>query len=382
MAFCLNTNAAYVDFNRLVHDRFFVDKSAIIEKISMRINTTNRYICITKPRRFGKTSVLNMLGAYYGKAYDAKELFHGLEISKKTSFMVHLNQYNVITLCLNKLPDRHNAYEDYINYIQNCIKQDIEAAYPSISGKDFRSVADMLSATEDEFIFVVDEWDYIFRHKLYLERQGDFLEFLRNLLKDRLYVALAYMTGILPISQYNTSSSLNMFVEYTMLRNLLFEPYFGFTENEVELLCEKQTALKMNEIREWYNGYQMKNGERLYNPLSIVYALKNGTCQSYWARTGKEDEVSFFLKYNISGVLDDIIKMLGSASVWIDIEKEFTAGQKPPKNREETYFAMIIYGLLSYSDGELRIPNKELMIEFQKALKNDEFGYVAQLVRN
>lgn len=167
-----------------------------------------------------------------------------------------------------------------------------------------------------------------------------------------------------------------------MLKDPFFETYFGFTEEEVEMLCEKQTALKMEDIREWYNGYQTRDGQRLYNPRSVVCALEDETCQSYWTRTGKMDEVLFFLKYNIGEVRDDVVKMVNDTPVSIDIEEEYAAGQGQPQNREEIYAAMIIYGLLSYSDGELRIPNKELMIEFQKALKDDEFGYIAQLVRN
>ncbi len=382
MAFCLNTNSALILYRDLVNSEYFVDKSAIIEHISKRIRTSTKYVCVTKPRRFGKTSVLNMLGAYYCKAYDARELFEGLEISKNPSFAVHLNQYNVISLCLNQLPDKNDSYEDYINYIKNCIKQDIEAAYPALNGKDFGSVADMLTATGDEFIFIIDEWDYIFSHEIYPEHQGDFLEFLRNLLKDKAYVALVYMTGVLPIKKYSTGSALNMFKEYTMLKDPFFETYFGFTEEEVEMLCEKQTALKMEDIREWYNGYQTRDGQRLYNPRSVVCALEDETCQSYWTRTGKMDEVLFFLKYNIGEVRDDVVKMVNDTPVSVDIEEEYAAGQGQPQNREEIYAAMIIYGLLSYSDGELRIPNKELMIEFQKALKDDEFGYIAQLVRN
>ena len=138
----------------------------------------------------------------------------------------------------------------------------------------------------------------------------------------------------------------------------------------------------MDEIREWYNGYQTKDGSRLYNPRSVVCALEDSACQSYWTRTGKMDEVLFFLKYNIAEVRDDVVKMVNGNSIGIDIEEEYSAGQNPPGSREDIYSAMIIYGLLSYSDGEVRIPNKELMIEFQKALKDDDFGYVAELVRN
>lgn len=382
MAVCLNTESAYRFFDILVHDQFFVDKTGMIEIMNTRINAMNRYICITKPRRFGKTSVLNMLGAYYGRAYDSSGLFEGLNISKSASYGVHLNRYQVIQLSLHHLPDSGSAYEDYISLIKDSIADDIREAYPHLQNKKFRSITELLAATKDQFIFMIDEWDYIFSHGLYQEHQSDYLEFLRNLLKDQPYVALAYMTGVLPVKKYSTGSALNMFKEYTMLRDPFFEAYFGFTEQEVQALCEKQSALTMEEIRDWYNGYQMKNGERLYNPRSVVCALEDGVCQSYWTRTGKMDEVLFFLKYNIGEVRDDAVKMVNEISVRLDIEEEYCAGQESPKYREEIYSAMIVYGLLSYHDGSLKIPNKELMLEFQKALRDDDFGCVAELVRN
>lgn len=378
----LNTNAPYKDFQMLSSERFFVDKSGIIETVSQRIHTKNRYLCVTKPRRFGKTSVLNMLGAYYGKEYDAKEIFGRLNISKSNEYEKHLNQYNVISITLNSLPESGNSYEDYIALIRGTLKDDIEEAYPKLKEKKFRKLNDLLAATGEEFIFIIDEWDYIFSHDLYRENQGDFLEFLRDLLKDKPYVALAYMTGVLPIKKYSTGSALNMFREYTMLNDHCFEEYFGFTQAEVEMLCGKQSKLTLSEISEWCNGYMAKNGERLYNPCSVVCALEDGVCQSYWTRTGKMDEVLFFLKYNIGEVRDDVVKMVNYMPVRIEILKEYTAGQGNLGSREEIYAVMIIYGLLSYHDGELDIPNKELMLEFQKAIRDDDFGYVAELVKN
>lgn len=148
------------------------------------------------------------------------------------------------------------------------------------------------------------------------------------------------------------------------------------------MLCEKQSTLTLAEISEWYDGYQMRNGGRLYNPRSVICALEDGACQSYWTTTGKMDEVLFFLKYNIGEVREDVVKMVNHIPIWLEIRKEYTAGQGKPVSRKEIYAAMIIYGLLSYSDGELRIPNKELMLEFENALEDDEFGYVAKLVQN
>lgn len=382
MAVCLNTASALVLYEELVNSEYFVDKSDMIEKMNKRIRTNTKNVCITKPRRFGKTSILNMLGAYYGKAYGSKELFDNLKISKSDTYMSHLNKYNVISLNLNDLPDEGSTYEDYINLIRGSITDDIREAYPELKDKKFRRISDLLSATGEQFIFIIDEWDYIFSHGLFCEHHSEFLEFLRNLLKDRPYVALTYMTGVLPIKKYSTGSALNMFKEYTMLKDPFFEEYFGFTEREVETLCERQSALTMDEIRDWYNGYQTRSGERLYNPRSVVCALEDATCQSYWTRTGRMDEVLFFLKYNIGEVRDDVIQMVNDTPVRISINEEYSAGQESPKDREEIYSAMIIYGLLSYHDGSIRIPNKELMLEFQKALKDDDFGYVAELVRN
>ena len=382
MAVCLNTKSALILYEELVNSPYFVDKSALIENLNKRIRTNMKYVCITKPRRFGKTSVLNMLEAYYCKAYDTAALFGGLNIRRSETYAAHLNRYNVIHLCLNRLSDKGSAYEDYIGLIRTSIRRDILEAYPELENKEFDSIADLLAATDDQFIFMIDEWDYIFSHELFTEHHGEFLEFLRNLLKDQPYVALAYMTGVLPIKKYSSGSALNMFKEYTMLKDPFFEEYFGFTESEVRALCEKQSALTMDEINDWYNGYQTRNGARLYNPRSVVCALEDATCQSYWTRTGRMDEVLFFLKYNIGEVRDDVVKMVNDTPVRIDIKKEYSAGQESPANRKDIYAAMVIYGLLSYYDGELRIPNKELMMEFEGALEDDDFGYVAELVRN
>ncbi|MDE7311835.1 MAG: ATP-binding protein [Eubacterium sp.] len=382
MAVYLNTDAAYKDFRMLRRDKYFVDKSGMIEKVNERILTKNRYLCITKPRRFGKTSVLNMLGAYYGKAYASEELFKGLDIAGSGQYAVHLNQYSLIHMNMNRLPEDGDTYADYLALIRETLRDDLLEAYPGLKQKNFRKLSDLLAAAGEEFVFLIDEWDYIFSHDMYQENQSDYLEFFRELLKDKPYVALAYMTGVLPMKKYSMGSALNMFDEYTMLNDSVFDSYFGFTQKEAEQLCSRQAVVKKQELEEWYNGYLTGSGNKIYNPRSVVLALMNGTCQSYWTRTGRMDEVLFFLKYNIAQVRDDIVKMVNHMPVFADIKKEYTAGQQSPANRKEIYAAMIIYGFLSYYEGELRIPDKELMIEFENALEDDDFGDVAELVRN
>ncbi|MGL5067766.1 MAG: AAA family ATPase [Sarcina sp.] len=363
----------------MLREKYYVDKSNIIEKVNDRIDTTSGYICVTRPRRFGKTSVVDMLGAYYGKE-DTSNIFSGLSISTKNLYSENLNKYNIVRINFNQLSDEVDSYKDYIGRVQKLLSDDLYEAYPSLQGKKFLSVTDMLRATGDRFIFLIDEWDYIFNNNLFVENQNDYLEFSRNLLKDRPYVILAYMTGVLPIKKYSSGSALNMFDEFTFLKDRIFEESFGFTEKEVQGLCNKASGVSFEEISEWYNGYLTARGSKIYNPRSVVKALQNKYCESYWTNTGAMDEVGEYLKYNILEIRDDVIKMISGEEIEIDIDEEFRAGREAPKTREEIYSAMIVLGFLAYHDGYLKIPNKELMLEFEKAIKDESFGGLAKLI--
>ena len=382
MAIYLNTNTALKNYKKLINSQYFIDKSMIIDKLNKLIDTSDCYVCITKPRRFGKSSIINMLGAYYTKGYNSKDIFDKLNISKSKSYLENLNKYNVINISLSKISEKGTSYADYINMIKVSIINDIKESYPQIDVEKYFSIGDILSTTGEQFIFIIDEWDYIFSHDLFKENQQDFLEFLRNILKDKPYVALCYMTGVLPIKKYSEGSALNMFREYTMLNDRVYSYYFGFTEKEVKCLCARNKEMSFDEITQWYNGYLDCFGNSLYNPRSVVCALEDNYCQSYWTNTGRMDEVLYYLKYNIAEVRDDVIEMVSGNVVDIFIDEEFRAGQEAPKTREEIYSAMIVYGFLSYYDGTIRIPNKELMKEFEKALKDESFGEVMRIVKN
>ena len=243
MAIYLNTNTALKNYKKLINSQYFIDKSMIIDKLNKLIDTSDCYVCITKPRRFGKSSIINMLGAYYTKGYNSKDIFDKLNISKSKSYLENLNKYNVINISLSKISEKGTSYADYINMIKVSIINDIKESYPQIDVEKYFSIGDILSTTGEQFIFIIDEWDYIFSHDLFKENQQDFLEFLRNLLKDKPYVALCYMTGVLPIKKYSEGSALNMFDEYTMINDGVYDNYFGFTEDEVKYLCDKQNVL-------------------------------------------------------------------------------------------------------------------------------------------
>lgn len=254
MAIYLNTNKSLGNYKRLLNTDYFVDKSNMIEKTNKIINTANCYICITRPRRFGKSSVADMLGSYYSKGIDSKYIFDALNISKSNSYEDHLNKYNVISISFNKIPEIGRSFDTYMDMIKTSLINDIEEAFPKIDSKKYFTISDMLSDTGEKFIFIFDEWDYIFTNNLFVENQNDFLEFLRNLLKDQPYVALAYMTGVLPIKKYSSGSALNMFDEFTFLKDRTFGEYFAFTEDEVIELCNKNKNISFKELESWYNG--------------------------------------------------------------------------------------------------------------------------------
>lgn len=246
--------------------------------------------------------------------------------------------------------------------------------FPKANIDEKYTIWEVFSQLDEKFIFIFDEWDYIFNANIFEEDQDKFLEFLMKLLKDKPYVALAYMTGILPIKKYSSGSSLNMFDEFTILNDMIYGEYFGFTEEEVKMLCDKQSSISFDEISSWYNGYLSEEGTRIYNPRSVIKALKNKKCKSYWTNTGAMDEVEEYLKYNILEIRDEVIEMVSGEEIDIFIDEEFRAGQGTPKTKEEIYSAMIVLGFLSYHDGYLKIPNKELMKEFEKALSDESFG--------
>lgn len=377
----INSNISYENFNELLNNEYLVDKTNILNLLNKNINTKQKYVCITRPRRFGKTSIIDMLGSYYGKNNDTKEIFDKLNISKCSSYEKHLNKYNIIRIDFSKLPKESCSYKDYIEHIKSNLSVDLESIYNEIDFEKYNSFYDKLLLTNDKFIFIFDEWDFIFNANIFIENHNDFLDFLRHLLKDQPYVSLCYMTGILPIKKHSSGSALNMFDEFTILNDGIYDKYFGFTEKEVINLCDKQNKLTINDIKNWYNGYFTEDGYKVYNPRSVVKSLEFGKCRSYWTNTGKMDEVLEYLKLNILEVRDDVVKMVNGENIMVNIREEFRAGQKTPKTRVEIYSAMIVFGFLSYHEGLIKIPNKELMLEFEKALSDESFDEVADVIK-
>jgi len=393
MGMYLNSIAPYAKYKALASSTYFVDKTALINELNSVFGEEPQYICITRPRRFGKTVMANMIGAFFCKRVDSSSVFNKLMIAKSEDYKKHLNKYDVIYIDLSEVPEKCNCYEQYITRIIKGLKSDLIEAYPELNLNTDKAVWDILSeifekTSGQKFVFVLDEWDALFHMPFIKDKdKGAYLLFLKALLKSKAYVEFTYMTGILPIAKYSGGSELNMFAEYSMTTMELYSEYFGFTDDEVDTIYKKyikkieETKVTREGLKLWYDGYQTASGKRMYNPRSVVFALKNNQLSNYWTSSGPYDEIFYYIQNNIADVRDDLAFMISGEAIPAHIQ-EYAATSMELKTKDEIYSAMVVYGLLTYGNGMVSIPNKELMDNFAVLLKKEEsLGYVYRLAK-
>lgn len=392
----LNSITPYTLYKSESLSPYFVDKTLMLRELFPYVSAGNRHICITRPRRFGKTIMANMISSFFQKASDSSDVFDSLAISQVDDYRRYKNQYNVIRIDFSKMPRNCDSYTQYIERIEALLIEDVKEAFPQVKINEADAVGDILESVfvqcGEKFVFVLDEWDFIFHRDFINEIDKEkYVAFLSNLLKDRPYVVLSYMTGILPIAKYSSGSELNMFAEFTMVNSPMFGEYFGFTDDEVDDLyrryiveCDRQhkeKSVTRKGLRDWYNGYYTKSGERVYNPRSVVFALQFNNLANYWTSSGPYDEIYYYIRNNISDVRDDLALMISGESVTAKIQ-EYAATSMNLSTRDEIYSAMVVYGFLSYLNGKVCIPNRELMEKFDELLvKNESLGYVYRLAK-
>ncbi|WP_049945603.1 AAA family ATPase [Candidatus Stoquefichus massiliensis] len=376
----LNTGNSSIEFKQTIDNPNYVDKSMLINGISHNIRIRdNKYICITRPRRFGKTINANMLAAYYTKGYDSHELFDDLKVAKTENYEKHMNKYNVIYIDFSILPDPCDSYQQYISWIKSALINDLQVMY-YIDHIDNAPISHTLIQTNDSFIFVLDEWDSIFYKDFMSEKDKmNYLQFLKGLLKDQAYVDLVYMTGVLPIAKYSSGSELNMFDEFNFMNDNIYDQYFGFTEEEVKKLCQIHSKPTYEELQYWYNGYYLSNGNHLFNPRSVNKALMRGICQNYWTETGPMNEIADCIEHNVDEVREDIVNLVAGNAIEVQLDG-YSVTQLQLDTRDEILSAMVVFGFLSYYDGYLTIPNYELMQKYNRVLSRESMGGVKKIV--
>ncbi len=379
--FYLNIQKPIALFTDIINDDIYVDKSLLIEKVSSCLaKQSKKFICITRPRRFGKTYNATMLASYYMKGYDTKSLFDGLNISQCDDYLVHLNQYNVIYIDFSIMSNQCHCYNDYINVITKNIISDIKSQY-DVHLSPEHPLSQYFEQTHDRFIFVLDEWDSIFYKDFMSEKDRiNYIEFLKDLIKDEPYVILAYMTGILPIVKYSSGSSLNNFNEYNFINDRKYSEFFGFTEEEVKSLCNQYTDLEYDELEYWYDGYYTCDNKKIFNPRSVLSAIDNHFCGYYWTSTGPMSEITDCIEDNVDDVRDDIVQLVASNPVEVEL-LEYLEKDDNLDVRDEILSSMVVFGFLTYHDGYLYIPNHELMLKFEKILSRKDMGGYNEIVK-
>ncbi|MCI5510223.1 MAG: ATP-binding protein [Eubacterium sp.] len=373
-------------FQKGLNSQIYVDKSELIAYTNKVLESEQQYVCVSRPRRFGKSMAANMLAAYYGRGADSKEEFKKLKIGKDDSFSVHLNQYNVIFLNMQDFLSENHDVGSMRHSIEKNILWDLLEAYPDIRYYDsenlIRTLSDIYNAVDIPFIFIIDEWDCIFREKKEdKEEQKIYLDFLRNLLKDKQYVALAYMTGILPIKKYGTHSALNMFDEFSMTNPKQLAEFVGFTESEVKELC-CQYGMDFEETKRWYDGYRFENLEHVYSPRSVVSAMLSRSFDSYWNQTETFEALRDYIALNYAGLKDTVIELLAGSSKKINTSK-FTNDMTTFKSADDVLTLLIHLGYLGYdyTAQEVFIPNSEVASEFYNAVEDTGWETVVRALQ-
>ena len=373
-------NPENVDFQEVLNSKIYVDKSELIQYTNSVLRTTQKYICVSRPRRFGKSMAANMLTAYYSRGCDSRKLFQGLKIATHPDFEKHLNQYNVIHLNMRDYLTESENMKQLIQFVEDDLLDELQQEFSDLRMPRRKTLVKVLEQAFAQykipFVFIIDEWDCIFRvHKSDAASQKDYLDFLRNLLKDKSYIALAYMTGILPIKKYGEHSAINVFYEYSMTDASPIEEFTGFTEQEVRQLCE-QYNMSFSETKKWYDGYCV-DGVSIYNPKSVVEAMLRGKFSNYWTQTETYEALKIYIQSNEFGVQDVILKLLAGEKEKIDTTT-FSNDMVTFATKDDVLTLLVHLGYLTYDaeTKEIWIPNDEVMEQFISTVKVMGWGSV------
>ena len=388
-------NPGCMKFQQVLNSEIYIDKTGMISYINTIINTEQRFVCVSRPRRFGKTIAANMLAAYYGKG-ESRQMFADRKIAEYENWDKYLNHFDVVRVVMTDFIKEGKDVNESLLNMQKLVVRDIKKQYPDVDYYDtdnlIQSMSDVYEETGNQFVIIIDEWDAVFRTcKEDKDGQKLYLDFLRDWLKDQENVALAYMTGILPIKKYGQHSALNMFDEYSIITPMQLAPYTGFTAEEVKTLCDKYN-MNYKDIERWYDGYavnteipvEMRNKYRMgeyddveisiYSPLSVVKAISTGIIQNYWNKTETYVALSEYIKMNLDGLKDSVALLMDGGRVKVNISK-YQNDMTSFHGSNDVLVMLIHLGYLGYDvdNKEVFIPNNEILDEFKTSTESEEW---------
>lgn len=373
-----------IGFRKILNSRIYVDKTGMIETLNQMIGTNEPMLCVSRPRRFGKSMAVNMLTAYYSRGCESKELFQGLSVSGTEEFEKHLNQYHVIRMdmqwMLGNAVDaaKRNPTVRVMQYIQDEVIDELEREFseiPHLRGGTLSEALMRINAVDGtQFIILIDEWDAVFRNSREDQKlQKEYIDFLRGLFKGiaaEECIALAYITGILPMKKYGTESALNNFNEYTMISPKWMAEYVGFTEAEVCTLC-KNYHMDFEDLKRWYDGYYLKEVGDIYNPYSIVESMLTGEFGRHWTRTETYESLKNYIMLDMYGLKDAVAQLLAGNRLTVNTSK-FQNDMVSMNSRDDVLSLLIHLGYLGYDEKsqEAFIPNEEVKRVFENAVED------------
>lgn len=398
-------------YKMAINSEIFIDKSELILYLNSVVNTNQRFVSVSRPRRFGKTMAADMICAYYDRDADSRALFENCKISssekdgKYASWDSYLGQFNVIRLVMTDFFNKDNKVDGAISLIKKRILDELKEKYPKTEYDEndfYFSIDRFYRISGQQFVIVIDEWDVIFReYKEDKEGQKMYLDFLRDWMKDKEYIALAYITGILPIKKYGKHSALNMFDEYSMTQPMRLAEYVGFTAEEVRLLCDER-KLNYEGLKEWYDGYKLSNRAsselfteeavidagiyrdyEIYSPYSVVKAVISKQLDNYWNQTETYEALKQYIDWNFDGLKEAVTILMDGGRIPVDItgyQNDMTTFH----SRDDILTMLIHLGYLGYDSvtKELFIPNKEVLQVFKSSTKTREWAATFKAIQN
>ena len=371
-------------FAEIVSDDY-IDKTGMIDLVNRRINKPRKLICISRPRRFGKSYAAQMLCAYYDRTCDSHGLFEDKEVAKTEYYEDCINKFNVIYLDMTNLLGKVKS-ESLIAFIEESVTEELLAEYPELKrGSTFdQTLINTVESQNSKFIMIIDEWDAPIRETPQITKE--YLLFLRMLFKSsnttsKIFAA-AYMTGILPIKKDKGQSAVSDFDEFTVLEPGEYSEYIGFTENEVRNLCDRYN-MSFEKAKQWYDGYTFSETQSIYNPYSIMKAMQKRVYRSYWQQTSAAENLEILININKDGLQEDILKLIAGEQIVVNTGR-FKNDFVTFTSKDDVLTLLIHLGYLVYNSetGRVRIPNEEVRFEFDDLLRNARHTGLAGLVRD
>ena len=378
---------------RAINSRIYVDKSMLIHELNQLLNSEDGFVCVARPRRFGKSMAGNMISAYYSKGANSRPLLEKLKIAQSPDFETYLNAFHVIKFDVNAFYSNSNKKKNIVPMFTAKIREEFMEQFPDCGIKKSYSITDCIEKVykkkKEKFVVILDEYDVLVREKVRASIFDPYLNFLNGIFKNADLapaIALAYLTGILPVVRDKIQSKLNLFTEYTMTDSMQLSEFVGFTEEETQSLCE-QYHLDFEECKRWYNGYKLDfidNTFEIYNPKSVVQAMLTRKCGDYWTKTGSYDSIRSYISMNFEGIKDDVKAMIAGGH--IDVKVDAFLNTMTDFHSKDAIFAYLIHlGYLAYDSTTKQcfIPNNEIRSEWIFAIENDpDYAKAIEIVNN